>query len=124
LLLDRHRTIAFNQIYEKQTQCRTPEIQWTNLIEGNVHVSVRQQDEDAFVRGYSNNTFVIAELIDSLFFHSLGLTIHFNVTIIMVVSTDVLYVLSLSSYCVVCSVFFATIFHYVEYWVHWPLWFC
>jgi hypothetical protein len=51
LLLDRHRTIAFNQIYEKQTQCRTPEIQRTNLIEGNVHVSVRQQNEDAFVRG-------------------------------------------------------------------------
>jgi hypothetical protein len=51
LLLDRHRTIAFNQIYEEQTQCRTPEIQRTNLIEGNVHVSVRQQDEDAFVRG-------------------------------------------------------------------------
>jgi hypothetical protein len=52
LLLDRHRTIAFNQIYEKQqTQCRTPEIQRTNLIEGNVPESVKQQDEDAFVRG-------------------------------------------------------------------------
>jgi hypothetical protein len=51
LLLDRHRSIAFNQIYEKQTQCRTPEIQRTNLIEGNVHVSVRQLNEDAFVRG-------------------------------------------------------------------------